>query len=462
MPTTGDVAVRRTNESVSRTPRRPGHPPRPLVVDLLATLAGGGLGVTLALVLTEESRTSLAAPGGAFSAGGRLAGFVGTYLILVMVVLIARLPWLERTVGQDRLVRWHRRIAPWALGLIVLHVLFITLGYAQAAKVGFFHQLWTFVTAYPSMLGAVVGFGLLVAVAVFSVRMARRRLKYETWWTLHLYTYLALALAFGHQIANGVAFIGHPLTRAYWIAIWLATAGTVLLFRVLLPVARSLRHQLKVVSVRREAPGVTSIVCRGRRVERLAVSGGQFFQWRFLARGLFWHSHPFSLSALPQPPYLRLTVKGIGDHSQALTKLKPGTRVFVEGPYGTFTHQARSGESVALIGAGVGLTPLRALLEDLPPWVDVAVIARGSTEADLVHRRELVDLVQQRGGTFHQLVGTRQRVQIGPRSLHSLVPDIAHRDVYVCGPEGFNDRVIKAALRLGTARHRIHREVFSF
>ena len=80
-----------------------------MIVDACAALAGLGFGAVLAAVILGESRGSLAAPGGLFSAACRCAGFAGTYLMLLMVVLIARLPWLESSVGQDRLVRWHRR-----------------------------------------------------------------------------------------------------------------------------------------------------------------------------------------------------------------------------------------------------------------------------------------------------------------------------------------------------------------
>jgi len=236
----------------------------------------------------------------------------------------------------------------------------------------------------------------------------------------------------------------------------------VLVFRVLVPVTRSIYHGLRVVDVRDEAPGVVSIVCTGRHLERLAVSGGQFFQWRFLQRGMWWQAHPYSLSALPRPPYLRFTVKATGDHSLMLHKVPKGTRLFIEGPYGAFTPEARRSDRLLLVAAGVGMTPLRALLEDLPRGVTADVIVRVSSPADLLFRSELDALVSLRGGTVHQLVGSRHEVAADARALGSLVPDIASRDVYVCGPEGFNQEILGAVRLLGLSEQQVHHESFAF
>jgi predicted ferric reductase len=431
-------------------------------VDACAGLAGIGFGAVVASVLTSETHGALAAPGGMLTAVGRMAAFTGAYLMLIMVVLVARLPWLESAVGQDQLVRWHRKIAPWAIGLIITHVLAITLGYAQADGTPVLHEAWVLIRSYPDVLAAVVGFGLLLLAAISSYRAIRRRLRYETWWVVHLYLYLGLALAFIHQIVTGASFVGHPLAKALWIAVWLATAGLVLVFRIGQPVWRSLRHRLRVVEVRDEAPGVISVICRGRHLEQLAVSGGQFFLWRFLTRELWWQAHPFSLSALPRPPYLRVTIKATGDASRMVARLRPGTPVAIEGPYGAFTDHARMSDGVLLVGAGVGITPLRALLEDLPRGTDVVVVLRASTAADLVHRAEIDSLVRHHGGRLHEVVGARHRVRLGARTLRHLVPDIISRDVYVCGPAGFDAEIIDAAQKLGVAREQIHIEAFGF
>ena len=169
--------------------------------------------------------------------------------------------------------------------------------------------------------------------------------------------------------------------------LWPGTLGVVVSARIGLPLWRSLRHQVRVVAVRPEGPGVVSIVLRGRRLDRLPVAGGQFFQWRFLRRGLWWQAHPYSLSAAPDGDLLRITVKDLGDHSAGLSRLAPGTRVAIEGPYGAFTADTAATDRLLLIGAGVGTAPILSLLQELPPEADVAVLLRASTPAELVPAR---------------------------------------------------------------------------
>lgn len=442
-------------------PRTEPAAPRPNLVKVALTAVGLGLGATTAQAFTAETASQFGAPGGPAIFAGSLTGLVGTYLALVMVLLVSRIPFVEHVLGQDRLLRWHRRLAPWPISLLIAHALFITVGYAQAARAGLWHQVGILITQYPDVLLATVGLGLMCLIGVISVRAVRRRLRRETWWLIHLYMYLALALSFAHVIALGPSFVGHPLTQALWSAAWLGTAGLVLCYRFGLPVVRSLRHRLYVVEVRKEGPDVASIILGGRGLDRLAVSGGQFFFWRFLARGLWWQAHPYSISALPRAPYLRLTVKRVGDHSAALARLRPGTLVAVEGPYGVFTKQAQRQNRALLVAAGIGVTALRSLLEDLPRASAPIVILRAARKEDLVLRHEVNELVRQRRGQLHELVGSRDQARLDERLLVRLVPDLHQRDLFVCGPEGFVAELVEVARNLKIPDECIHHEAFA-
>jgi predicted ferric reductase len=437
------------------------HRPRPAIVRAGLVLAGAGLGAVTALAIIDETRAELRAPGGAATFLGSLTGLVGMYLALLMVLMVSRIPAIEGVLGQDGLLRWHRRLAPWPISLLLAHALFITIGYAQAARAGLGHQVAVLLTRYPDVLIATVGLGIMSAIGVISIRAIRRRLRRETWWLVHLYMYLALALSFAHVLALGPSFVGHPLTQIVWSVAWAATAGLVLCYRFGLPVIRSLRHRLVVHEVRQEGPGVVSVICSGRHLDRLAIAGGQFFFWRFLTRSMWWQAHPYTLSALPQPPYVRLTVKAVGDHSAAVARLRPGTRVAVEGPYGAFTRFAQQRPRALLVAAGIGVTALRSLLEDLPRNSAPVVLLRGTRPEDLVLRQEVAELVRYQRGRLHELVGTREQALLDERSFQRLVPDLHQRDIYVCGPEGFVTSIVEVAARLGLPSEAVHHEAYA-
>lgn len=448
----GSVQVRR------RLPPKP----RPRVVDLLSALGGIGLGAVVALGVSAESSGSLSATGGLMTAAGRVTGLVAMYAMVVVVLLVARIPPLERAVGMDRLVGWHRRLGPWPLYLIVAHGTLITAGYARAAHDGVLHQLGQLLWTYPGILAATVGAVLLVAAGVTSYEKARRRMAYETWWSVHLYTYLALFVSFSHQIGTGASFVGHPVATLFWKTLFWGTAAIVVACRIGLPVWRSLRHRIKVVGVTRAGPDMVTVLLEGRRLDRLPIAGGQFVQWRFLTQGMWWQAHPYSLSAAPDHRHLQITVKALGDHSVALESLRPGTRVAIEGPYGAFTIDHRTSDSVLLVGAGVGTTPIRALLQELPQGADVVAVLRASSTAELALRDEIVADVQQRRGRVHELVGPREDIDLSVTGLLRIVPDLARRDVFVCGPGGFTSSLVGAARDAGVPAAQIHHETFDF
>jgi ferredoxin-NADP reductase/DMSO/TMAO reductase YedYZ heme-binding membrane subunit len=431
-----------------------------LAADAVVAVTGIGLGATVASVMGSLNAHVLRAPGGVEVAVGRFTGLTGAYLLLVLVVLVARLPPLERLVGHPRLTKWHRRLSPWPLLLLTVHAVTSMIGYAKLQRTGLWHEFGLALSRYEGMLGAIAALALLVVVAALSIRAARRRMSHETWWQVHLFTYLALALSFSHQIATGASFVHHPPARLAWTLLWLSTAGVVLICRVGLPMWRTAYHGLRVVRVVRESDDVHSLVVKGRRLDRLAVSGGQYFQWRFITRGLWLHAHPYSISALPQPPYMRVTIKGAGAHSSAAARLKVGIRIAIEGPYGTFTKHVLTGRRVALIAAGVGVTPVRALLEDLPAGADPVVLLRASSEEQLLLGNEVRELVRSYGGRVLGAFGSRHHLTLDPRTLRANIPDLPERDVFICGPEPFTKTVARAARRAGVPTARVHVEGF--
>jgi predicted ferric reductase len=428
----------------------------------------GLLGINAVLIVGMWVRHggigTLGSTSGDLTAAGELSALLGTYAALVQLLLMSRLPVIEQLAGLDRLAAWHRVLGFSCTVLICGHVVLTTAGYGLGDGSGFAGELWTMLTTYPWMLMAAGGTVCLLMVAVTSVRAARRRMRYETWQFVHLYAYLAIALSLGHELAVGNDLSDDPVARVYWLALYAVVAGSVLACRVGMPLRLALRHRLRVILVQPEAPGVVSVYITGRHLDRLQVRAGQYFRWRFLAGDGWWKAHPFSLSAAPNPQFLRLTVKAVGDGSAEVQRLTPGTRVIAEGPYGVFTARRRSRHGVLLIAGGVGITPLRALLEeDLGGGGPVTLLYRARSWDDLLFRTEIDSLIAARGGHVHYLVGSRDASRSDPLSagaLARLVPDVRERDVFLCGPEGMVAAVRGALRSLGVAEGQIHHERF--
>jgi predicted ferric reductase len=394
---------------------------------------------------------------------GRVTGLLGAFLALVELLLLARIPVLD-AVGLERMARWHRLNGGACLALLVAHTVLITAGYALEDGVALTREIDDLLTLYSGVLLATIGLGLLVVVVVTSVAAARRRLSYRVWHALHVLAYVAIALAFSHQLATGHEFQGQPVARAYWWALYGVTLAALVGFRIVLPVVRSLRHRLRIERVVPEAPGVVSLEIGGVGLDRLRVLSGQSLHWRFLARGHWWETHPFSLSAAPDGRRLRITVKDVGDYTRRLGSLRPGTRVIIEGPSGGLTSAARRRERVALIAGGVGIAPIRALLEDTPgePGT-IAVIYRAASEDDVLFRAELDELAHRRGAELHYVLGERRGDELlSAEHLRALVPDIASRDVYVCGPPSMTEAMRTSLRRAGVSPRHVISEGFGW
>ena len=377
------------------------------------------------------------------------------------MLLLSRLPWLERLVGFDHLTIVHRWNGYACIWLVLAHVALSIWGYALLDDVSLFEELDTMLRGgvYPGMITATVGTALLVAVVLTSIVIVKRAMSYEWWYAVHLAAYAGIALAWFHQIPTGNELALDEAAADYWRALYVVTLAILLWFRVAIPAVDALRYRMRVAEIVSEGPEVVSLRITGRRLERLRARPGQFFLWRFLTRGRWWESHPFSLSEAPNGESFRITAKAVGDFSRDLASVGPGTRVVAEGPFGVFTSDARHREKVLLVAGGIGITPIRALLDELEG--DVIVIYRVLRDEDVVFREEL-----ERASARVEIVAGDHATEDGSDLLSAthlleLVPDIAERDVFVSGPPGLAAVIAANVRHAGVARRQVHIEQFA-
>lgn len=394
---------------------------------------------------------------------GRITGLLSAYLALVQVLLLARLPWLERLLGFDRLTVWHRRNGKLTLYLVLAHVVFITIGYAGMDRLSIPSEVETLLTQYPGMVAATFGTGLMILVVLTSIVIVRRHMNYELWYLVHFTAYLAIALAWIHQVPTGNELAVDAAAATYWNSLYIATIVLLVGFRVVQPAIHAFWYGLRVEEVAIEGPGVVSLRVGGRHIGRLRVKPGQFFLWRFLDRHGWWQAHPFSVSEAPNGRSLRITVKDLGNYTERMRAIKVGTRVIAEGPFGTFTASRARSDRIVLVAGGIGITPIRALLETLHG--NLVLLYRVLHAADIIFRDEIDSLARERGIAVHYVIGDHRNPGgerlMSPDHLRELVPDIDGRDVFVCGPPGMASFLEKNVRRAGVPKKQIHMERFA-
>lgn len=401
---------------------------------------------------------------------GIIAGLIGTNFFLIMFVLAARVPVIERVVGHDRAIALHNTLGKPTLYLIIAHFVGLILGNALVSDITVIQQTLDFWNADEDMLKAFLSFIGMILVVASSIVAARKALPYAVWHAIHLTSYAVMVLSIPHQFSWSGLFAEGTAARVYWAALFIVSIGSIIIFRFGLPLVKNLRHQLVVQRVEPIAPGVVSVYLAGKNLQDWQFPAGSFGQWRFITPALLWEAHPFSVSAAPNGDFIRLTVRALGDNSARIQRLKVGTRVWAEGPYGVFTSAVRTSTKVVLIAAGIGAAPIRALLEDLPAHHgDITVILRASdTEPYLLD--EIRALAKAKGARLVTLSGRRPNTAswlpyeewANGENITHYVPRPRDHDYYICGPSDWMQHVRADLAAHKVPAHAVHYEEFAW
>ncbi|MDJ0334652.1 ferredoxin reductase family protein [Salinibacterium sp. G-O1] len=464
-------AARPSRTAPSRRDPRREYKRRAARADLLVIALWASGAAAAALFLASGGAGQFGSIAESFTSVGIVAGLIGTDFVLVMLVLAARIPAIDRVIGHDRAIAVHRSLGKPALYLLLGHGALLLVGYGMSQGYNPIAEIGPML-ALPDMPLAFIGMGLMIAVVVTSLVAVRRKFSYEGWHLVHLLSYFSVAFALPHQLSNGGVLAEGTVQRVYWIALYVIAFGAILTFRFIEPIVSSLRHQITVAGVNTIAPGVTSIHLAGRNLRGLGSAGGQYFIWRFWTGKTWWHSHPISLSAMPTTSSARITIRDLGSGSARISQVPVGTRVSIEGPYGLFTDAARTSPKLAIIAAGIGVTPIRALLEhaQFAPG-EATILLRAGSQDETYLWDEIVELAAAKGAACFVMVGHRSAtgpswmsetdVQRGV-TLASAFPDLAQSDLFLCGPTPWLDSVEAEARALGVPFDHIHAERFDW
>lgn len=442
----------------------------------LQLLGAAGVLIPLLALLADGAASNLNSLETVTSFVNRTSALVGTSLLLLHLVLVARVPWIEAVFGLDKLTGAHKKLGKPLVYILGLHVASSIYFYALQNGEEIFTAAVDLVGGYFEMLIATIGFALMLVVTVSSITAARRMLSYEAWYLIHLLSYIAVMLAIPHQFAFGSTFLAQPWMTTYFGALYIFVLLNVVWFRSLHPVVRALAGGFKVSSVKPAGNNSTSVTVRGKGLAKLPFKSGQFFMVRVMTLKDFWKPHPFSASNSSGEGFLRFTIGNRGDFTARMQTIPVGTRIVLEGPYGVFTEAKRSKQKVTLIAAGIGVAPIRSLAQQLASKPgDLTIIYRANTEQDAALADELVEISEKRGHELKILTGPRdrhvpwlpeQRVRSKQKPdyilLSELAPDILESDIYICGPSQWTNALVQTVSKLSIPKHQVHIEEFAW
>lgn len=396
----------------------------------------------------------------------RLCGLLAVFFVLLQFVMRGRAIWVEEVFGLNNLATAHRLNGYLSLSFITLHVLLILTSFSMVAKTNAVVQLIDFITNYFDLLKAFLAFLLFLTIVFFSIYIVRKRLKYETWYYIHIFTYLAIFLAWGHQITFGGDFATNKNFILYWYAIYIVVFGNLLIFRFLRQLYLFIKYRFTVEKVIKETNDTTSVYISGKNLSQFKIKPGQFLILRFLDKKRWWQTHPFSLSFFPKDNLLRLTIKNVGDFTSEISQVKKGTPILIDGPLGTFTSKTAIKNKFLFIAGGVGITPIRALIEELSALKKDIVLLYSNKTNDIVFKKELDELASKNKFIIYYVITEDpiykgEKGRIDEDKIKRLVPDFLQRDIYLCGPEGMMEGLVKTLQKMGIKHESIHYERFS-
>lgn len=366
----------------------------------------------------------------------QLTGLAASFAGLAGLVLVARPVTLEHRYGLDQIFIWHRILGETMAVLVGAHV--VAGVFAWGVDIGFGTAIVDLTGREPYMALAFVGSLLIGAVTITSLRSIRRQMSYETWYFVHLLAYLGFAISFSHEIVLGELFANDGLARWAWIALHVGV-GVALIYGRWGRLVYAALNPLHIVETRRLNDNTTELCLAGGGLHKMVGDAGQFVIVRPLVKGLWWQGHPFSLSSAPTTDGLRISVKSLGDGSASIAALRRGTRMVVEGPFGACTPRAIEGRKVLFIVGGIGVAPVKAMLERLDRRHQPIVLYRAHRHDDLVYANELRGMARSLGGELMTLVGPTASLAVkdpfSGKVLRKAIPDLTQRVAVLCGPE---------------------------
>jgi predicted ferric reductase len=388
----------------------------------------------------------------------QLSGLVGISLFALVLILGARLAWLEDFFGGlNKIYTLHHLLGGLAFTLLLLHPLFSAAAFIPSSLVQAAAAISPF-SSQPLLLGwLALGTMIILLGLTFYLRPG-----YQLWKFTHKFLGLAFFLGGLHAF-----FIPSDIAHNVWLRTYVlglaAVALTAYTWHSLLN-----GHKKYVYAVESVQP-LHDAICRVVLVSRgdvLRYQAGQFAFFQFIDPSVRGEWHPFSFSSSAGGSRMEITVKALGTYTHSLAYLKPGAMVRVQGPYGRFNFYRGRYKQQVWIAGGIGVTPFISMGQDLRRKaagayrVSLLYAVRNRSEA--FAWRELAALAKASGGMLQAVPWySDARGHITARKVAEMIgQDLTGLSFYICGPGLMMSSLREQLVAEGVSKHDIYSEEF--
>jgi predicted ferric reductase len=291
-------------------------------------------------------------------------GFAGAVMMAVQFVLTARFGRGVAPYGIDIIYYFHRYLAIVLFGFVLAHPVIVIV--ENPALLEYLNPI----AAPRHMSAGLVSVAAMVALMVTSLVRKRLRIGYDAWRRGHaVLALVAVVTAFIHMDGVGY-YMATPLVAVIWTAIVASVALLVLYVRGGRP-WRLLRHPYRVAALVEERGDAWTLTVEPVGHEGMRFSPGQFV-WLTVGQSPFRMSeHPFSIASEPTPDgQIELTIKALGDFTSTVGRIAPGTRAYVDGPYGAFSIDRHPADGFLFVAGGIGIAPMMSFLRTMAARAD--------------------------------------------------------------------------------------------
>ncbi len=396
-------------------------------------------------------------------------GFTGLAIMALQFVISGRIKILNRPFGTDLVYHFHRQIGIAAFFMVFAHpiILFILDGR--------YLRLLNPITAPWRARAAVTSILLLIVVVLTAEYRQKIKMSYKLWKIWHgILSTVMVTLALVHIFLVG-NYVDLPWKKALWIGYSAIFIGMLAYTRIIYPL-RLIRRSFLVKETKEEQGDVWTITMEPINHKGFQFAPGQF-AWLTAWKTPFSDTeHPFSIaSSVERKTEIEMSIKNLGPFTNKIRTLKPGDRVYVDGPYGAFNlDHFPNAKQLIFIPGGIGVTPIMSMLRTMADRGDKRPILLFYCNREfktVTFKDEIKDLESKlKLKTVYTIEKPPQRWEgesgfLNKDILNRHIPEgwlVDGTDIFLCGPTPMMNAVESELLIIGYAQQRIHSERYAF